>query len=88
MLLSPFHFIIAASSGMDFISASRSLIFPPGSGNGDTFCMNITIVDDSLIEGSERFRVYLNVPYSTSRVGVRLRGRSVIYPTITDNDCT
>ena len=50
--------------------------------------MNITILDDASIEGSERFLVYLYVPSSTSGVGVGPSGHRWIFLTIADNDCT
>ena len=43
----------------DFISASLSFDFAVGSTPGDTFCINISITDDSVGEENETFTVIL-----------------------------
>ena len=82
--------LTAARAGSDYHEASsRTMVFPPGSANGDMRCLNITIVDDGLIEGDEYFYVYLSLhnSYVNYVVGVR-RGTYNRRPTLVDNDGT
>ena len=57
-------------------------MFPAGSINGSTQCINITITDDEVVEADETFAVTLTV--ETTRV---MEGNAMTVVTISDNDC-
>ena len=82
MLMTP----LIAARGDDYHSVNTHLMFPPGSGNGTALCVNVTIVDDDLIEGNEVFNVRLYYYYNDEGVGI---GRTIQTSgvTIIDNDC-
>ena len=46
-------------SDSDYASVSSDEIFPSGSTDGDTACVNITILDDDILEGDHTFTVTL-----------------------------
>lgn len=48
-----------AEEGFDYISDTTLLTFPSGSTYGDELYINITIVDDSLVEGEEMLTIAL-----------------------------
>ena len=75
----------AAIAGSDYLSVSTDVVFSAGTSNGGMQCINVTIIDDSEIEGDETFTVTL----TTSSPAVTL-GNAVTTITITDNDgeCT
>ena len=58
------------------------MIFPAGSTNGSTQCINITTIDDEVLEGNETFTVYLAVNSSSVMLG-----NNEATVTILDNDC-
>ena len=58
----------SAVAGSDYESVSSSLMFPAGSINGSTQCINITITDDEVLEADETFTVTLTT--TTPRVMV------------------
>jgi hypothetical protein len=72
----------AAIQNRDYQFATTSIILPPGTGDGDLRCLNITILDDDLIEGDEIFTLRLRI---TAGNGVTL-GRSTTTVTITEDD--
>jgi hypothetical protein len=78
-------FVLLATSNQDYQFAFTNIVLPPGTGNGDLRCLNITIIDDELIEGNEGFTVYLRL--STTTRGVRL-GSSAVSVTIRDDEST
>ena len=59
------------------------LNFDPGSGDGSTACVNITINEDVFVEGNETFSVELSL--ETTGLGVTL-GNSEGTVVITDKD--
>ncbi len=65
--------IITATAGSDYVAASVGLTFPAGSTNGDMQCLNISIIDDSVLEDNETFTVTL----TTSGAGVSLRNNII-----------
>jgi hypothetical protein len=68
----------------DFINTtSTSLDFAVGSMPGDTHCINVSITDDSALEGDETFSVALML--TTSDPNVTL-GNDTTAVTITDDD--
>ena len=75
----------AAIAGSDYVSVSMDVVFPAGTSNGGVQCIDVTIMDDSEMEGDETFTVTL----TTSSPAVTL-GNAVTTITITDNDgeCT
>ena len=75
----------AAIAGSDYVSVSMDVVFPASTSNGDMQCIDVTIMDDSEMEGDETFTVAL----TTSSPVVTL-GNAVTTITITDNDgeCT
>ena len=74
----------AARANVDYSAPSVRRDFPPGSGNGAEICMDITIIDDTWIEGTEYFHVFQDL--QTHGVGVR-EGTNHRVATIIDNDC-
>ena len=55
-------------SGSDYTEVNMtSVVFPVGSENNDTLCVNITIMDDNLIEGDEVFTVTVMSAFDTSQ---------------------
>ena len=60
------------------------VFFASGSVNGDTDCINISILDDDALEGDHSFTVSLNPPAAP----VTLTTLSSSPVTITDNDGT
>ena len=71
----------AALSDSDYASFSSTKIFPIGSSNGATQCMNIKILDDNVLEANEYFTVTLGTIDSDLALGIAI---GII--TITDND--
>ena len=69
--------------GTDYSSTSVSSdeVFPSGSNNGDTVCVDITILDDIAVEGNHSFTLTL----TASDPDVML-GNNVTVITITEND--
>ncbi len=45
--------------GLDYVPVAANLTFVTGSTNNDVRCLNITIVDDSALEGNQTFTVKL-----------------------------
>ena len=63
---------------------STMLTFPAGSSDGDmSQCVDVTITEDTLVEGDEAFAVTLTL--QTTGVGVTT-GNSTTTVTITDNE--
>ena len=59
----------AVADNMDYAEVmSMNLTFPAHSNDGDIQCLNISILDDALVEGSETFTVILSVPTTTGLV--------------------
>ena len=46
--------------GIDFVGLSTVEVFPSGSSDGDTICVNITIIDDNILEGEQIFTLTLS----------------------------
>jgi len=51
--------IIAAIAGLDFTSISSDKTFPSGSISNTTLCVNISILEDTLLEDNETFTLTL-----------------------------
>ena len=47
-------------AGIDFVGLSSTEVFLSGSSNGDTRCVNITIIDDNILEEEKIFTLILN----------------------------
>ena len=80
-------FIFPAVEGVDFSVTDPTQLnvsFASGSMNGDTDCVNITILDDDALEGNHSFTVSLNPPAAP----VKLTTPSSSPVTITDNEGT
>ena len=75
------YHIALATAGSDFSSMSCSLAFPVDSSYGAEECTNISVLEDTVFEGSEYFHVTLSV--LTSNV---TSARSFTQITIIDND--
>ena len=60
-----FYFTYVA--GRDFESNRLDVHFQPGQSSANV-C--IVIIDDDIVEGSEKFRLLLSIPYSTRSLGV------------------
>lgn len=48
---------MAAIAGRDYSRVSEIVVLPAGSGNGATACIDVPIINDDLIEGTEYFIV-------------------------------
>ena len=83
-LLGYFAYCLPSSSPgiFDFEAALFQLSFPAGQTRAE---VNITIVDDSLIERMEFFRVHLSIPNEFITKGVQLGPNPVATVTIVDN---
>ena len=75
------HIIVTAVAGSDYTPVSMPLEFPAGSSHGDTQCIDVVILDNSILEDNETFTVMLDV--ITSHV---MEGTSLTTVTIHDND--
>ena len=66
--------------GTDYSLASSPLTvtFPVGSADGDTTCVNITIVDDNALEGNHSFSVHLTNPSTGVVIGSHIYATIVI----------
>ena len=70
----------SAVAGSDYEMTTMNLTFPISSMDTDTECLNITIMEDTLVEGEETFTVTL-----TTGLGVTT-GTDVTTVTIMDNE--
>lgn len=73
--------INTALAGTDYVNVSSKEVFPFGSTNGATTCVDITILDDNAMEGDQTF----NVALTTSNPNVLL-GNIVAVISIINND--
>ncbi len=73
--------LITAISDFDYINISSTQIFISGSTGNDVRCLDITIVEDSALEGNQTFAVTL----SSSDPDVMLEN-DITTITIIDND--
>jgi hypothetical protein len=79
-------FLLSASAmaDTDFINTTfTSLDFAVGSMPGDTHCINVSITDDSALEGDETFNVALTLTTSDPNV---VLGTDMTTITITNDD--
>ena len=77
--------VLSTVDGEDFSvtdPTQLNVFFPSGSTNGNTDCINISIIDDDALEGDHSFTVSLNPPAAP----VTLTTPSSSPVTITDND--
>lgn len=51
----------SATADVDFHTISLNLTFPTNSMNGDIQCLNVTVIDDLLVEGEENFILILTL---------------------------
>ena len=73
---------IAATAGTDYEAPSQQLLtFPAGTSTGVMSCVDVSITDDSAVEGDETFTVSL-----TSSSPIVTLGNDQVTITITDND--
>lgn len=86
MRLNCLCFLISGSA-LVFIDHKHMMItnltFPANSSSGDMECLNVTIIEDTLLEGDETFTVSLEL--LTIGKGVQL-GNSVVVVSIVDNE--
>ena len=71
----------AATNGSDYSGVSIDLVFTAGTSNGTLQCINVTIIDDSLVESNETFSVTM-----TTSNSVVVLGNNLTTITITDTD--
>ena len=69
-------------SGMDYADVRPEFLFPAGSMVGDSTCVRVTVIDDSLIESTEQFTVSLD---NAEAITVA-KNESEVTITIEDND--
>ena len=79
------YFVGSASANNDYTSVDMGLTFPMSSMNTDFQCLNITILDDALLEEAETFTVTLTL--LTTGLGVMVDNDTTTV-TITDNEGT
>ena len=60
--------IVSATADVDYMSTDMAFSFPEESVDGDRQCMNITILDDTLVEGDETFNISVSVLTTGLRV--------------------
>ena len=66
-LYSYIHYTFPISANRDFSPVNTPVIFLPGDSTGNNRCVNITILDDEIVEENEDFKVVLS---STSDIQV------------------
>ena len=71
-----------ALSSFDYISVSSAEVFTAGSTDNTTRCVDITIIDNNVLEGDKTFTVAL----TTADPDVMLLSAGETVVTITDND--
>ena len=76
-----FSIHVSASGGNDYINVLSDETFTSGSINGDTRCVNITILEDYALEENETFLVTLNSSDSNVMMGTFVTTIDII-----DND--
>ena len=76
-----FSIHVLASGGNDYINVLSDETFTSGSINGDTRCVNITILEDYALEENETFLVTLNSSDSNVMMGTFVTTIDII-----DND--
>ncbi len=59
----------SAEGDSDFETTPLTLTFPSGAMDGDSLCGNVSIIDDSALEGEETFTVTLDVTDGSATVG-------------------
>ena len=82
-----FIIILADGAGTDYLEpppAERSIVFPIGSVDNTTDCLNISALDDDDFESPEFFTVSLESPVSSG--GVALGSPSSAFVNIEDNE--
>ena len=79
LLKDEYFFFLAALSGLDYIPSTSNLSFPAGSTGGTLLCVDISIIDDNVLERNESFTVTL----STMDPGVVIRDGHTTNITIT-----
>ena len=82
--------ILCTSAGVDYVSTTAVITFPPGSGPGRRDCISIPIIDDFILEDDETFSVAVQ-SLSGARPVQDVPSRLVISPnttlvTITDDE--
>lgn len=70
----------AAQPDDDYIPTSESMEFPVGSATGEMKCLNVSIIDDDVLEDTEAFLVVMN----TSDPNVMIATNITVL--ISDND--
>ena len=72
-LLYTLHFFYYAIEGIDFIGPDPSILtFTSGQSAGDIRCANLTIVDDSVLEGQRNFKIRVAKDARGNSAGVLL----------------
>ena len=77
-----FILYFTAFSGYDYVAASHVHIFISGSRTGDTRCVDITIIDNKVLERNKTFFLTLTVQHP--RI---ILGNAISIITIMDNEC-
>ncbi|KAL5516870.1 hypothetical protein EMCRGX_G002302 [Ephydatia muelleri] len=75
----------SALSPKDYRAVSETRIFPAGSIEGQSVCVNITTIDDSTVEYTEFFQVTLSASDPNVTIGDRAGG-AYLTVFMTDND--
>ena len=74
--------LVSVVAGSDYIEVSMTLTFPAGSTDGDMIqCIDVSIEDDTVLEGEETFTVTLTTPET-----YMMLGNDQTEVTISDND--
>jgi hypothetical protein len=75
--------LASAMADTDFINTTATLDFAVDSMPGDTYCINVSITDDSVLEGDKTFNVALTLTTSDPNI---MLGTDMTTITITDDD--
>ena len=71
----------AGINDLDYFTLSSIVIIKSGSRNGDSICVDITILDDSVFEGSQNFVLAMTTADSYVKLGTTETTISIV-----DND--
>ncbi len=74
------YHLTTAQGGFDYVSLAPNLIFTSGSADNAVRCVNISILEDTALEGNQTFTVALTTSDPDVMLGTGM------YITITDND--
>ena len=60
------------------MSVSKDVVFPAGTSNGSMQCINVTIIEDSAMEGDKAFTVSMNTSSPLVAIGNAVTSINII----------